>query len=166
MAKKIREEFKVVSLETAKLAKELGFDIATQKCYFDGELIKCKKSFMDLELSEDEYFAPAQVTLESWLRDKGYHIRIQPTYWGEFNEKTGKYEGMVIEFKTTMFDLNDIEHEGTEDNKFEDVGYKLHWIMEEDEDGEEDDRLFKTHAECLEASLQEIMKLIKKKDGI
>lgn len=163
MAKRVKEEFQVVSSETAKMANEIGFDIATQKRYLGK---KCRNVDMSLELIDDEYFAPAQVTLESWLRDKGYHIRIQPTYWGEFNENTGKYEGMVIEFKTTMFDLNDVEHEGTEENKFEDVGYKLHWIMEEDEDGEEDDKLFKTHAECLEASLQEIIKLIKKKDGI
>lgn len=163
MAKKIKEEFRVVSPETAKLAHELGFDIVTQKRYLGD---KCREVDMSLDLVDGEYFAPAQVTLESWLRDKGYHTRIEPTYWYKDDVRNGQYKGIVIEFKTTLFDMNDVEHDGTEEQNYEDVGYRLHWIMEEDEDGIEDDKLFETHAECLEASLQEIMKLIKKKDGI
>jgi len=57
-------EEQLISFETAKLAKEKGFEIKCNHYYFDdGKLIQHRTS-----IDDKEYYAPTQSLLQKWLR--------------------------------------------------------------------------------------------------
>jgi len=59
-------EERLISFETAKLAKEKGFEIKCNHYYFDdGKLIQHRTSIED-----NEYYTPTQSLLQKWLREK------------------------------------------------------------------------------------------------
>lgn len=80
-----------IKLETAKLAKEIGFDIETDKGYFNRG-IKELLLWTDCEHVKPEFgYAPTQYFLSDWLRNEfGYHILIIPTVTGDWTYKTIK----------------------------------------------------------------------------
>lgn len=60
----------LISLETAKLAKEAGFDWGTYESYMeDGKLIIAPIKFKNYEIRIDCYCAPTQSLLQKWLRE-------------------------------------------------------------------------------------------------
>lgn len=77
----------LVSFETAKLAKEKGFDVQTFDWYdYTGNY---HKGFYPHELHEcpryKEYYAPTQSLLQRWLRDKkNIDIAIVPLFTGVY----------------------------------------------------------------------------------
>ena len=72
-----------ITLETAKLAKQAGFDWRTYPHYQDiykDELLKAGLSG-NWNQYKDCCSAPTQSVLQKWLREeKGYHIYISHTY--------------------------------------------------------------------------------------
>ena len=54
-------EDQIISFETAKLAKEKGFNIDTEECYSDETKIT--------SVSYGDYLAPTQSLLQKWLRE-------------------------------------------------------------------------------------------------
>lgn len=83
-------EDQVVSFETAKLAKEKGFDISTNKywCnyYIDEPFNKWKLlPTEELSISFMEFAAPTQSLLQKWLRE--VHNLVITISLGLFSEK-------------------------------------------------------------------------------
>ena len=73
-------EEQLISFETAKLAKEKGFEKLCNFSYDEDEIItaNCEQAY--------NFVAPTQSLLQKWLREKhNFHICI----W--FNSLTGKY---------------------------------------------------------------------------
>src|SRR5574344_1986519 len=65
-----KKEGQYVSFETAKLAKEVGFDLLCKR-YFRNESITCKCNVpSNSNTIEGEYSQPTQTVLNDWLREK------------------------------------------------------------------------------------------------
>lgn len=65
---------KRISRDTAKLAKERGFDIPTPRFY--------------TRLNEEPFYIPSQSELQWWLREeRGWHVVIIPTVTGDWTYK-------------------------------------------------------------------------------
>ncbi len=75
----------LISFETAKLAKEKGFDLHTIDTFYqwDGSISLChSQSFRALEVqdkSRPECYAPTQSLLQKWLREE-HEIFVQVTW--------------------------------------------------------------------------------------
>jgi len=71
-------EEQLIKFETAKLAKEKGFDIKTLNVWADFKLVppKCREVSAS-ELFQNEYYAPTQSLLQKWLRDV-HNIEVEP----------------------------------------------------------------------------------------
>ena len=69
-----------ITFETAKLAKEKGFDFRTPDVWADYTGgVKCRKVNLTLKLTDNEYNAPTQSLLQKWLREKhDAYINITP----------------------------------------------------------------------------------------
>lgn len=61
-------EEKLISLETAKLAKEKGINIQSRDFYMGEKLIHCEN--IHFPLLEHEYYAPTQSLLQQYLWEK------------------------------------------------------------------------------------------------
>ena len=77
----------LTSFETAKLAKEVGFDECVLNHYYSTEGMNTGKDgdidmFMDdvknSEIEYDEYSAPTKSELQTWLREKGLIVTAVP----------------------------------------------------------------------------------------
>lgn len=90
-------EEKLVSFNTAKLAKEKGFDISTNKywCnyYIDEPFNKWKLlPTEELSISFMEFAAPTQSLLQKWLREvHNIHLVIKPRFKGDLNNPIVDY---------------------------------------------------------------------------
>lgn len=83
----------LISFETAKLAKEKGFEEKTDKGYHrhgTEEDFKPLLLWRDSEEGEPEFgYVPTQSLLQRWLREKyGYHICIIPTVTSSWTFKS------------------------------------------------------------------------------
>lgn len=122
----------LISIETAKLAKEKGFREITLRYwanYYEGEPKEKWKLMHSHEISLNwmEYAAPTQSLLQKWLRDEhGVFVLILPTI------------NMYFAFKVM------------------DIGVKIETPPCKDVDGTD----YATYEEALEAGLQEALKLI------
>ncbi len=84
-----------VSFDTAKLAKEKGFNLQLTSCYFyDWEYFKQKLSTSAIlknhNADDESYSAPTQSILQRWLRNK-YNIQVYVYSHTLRNEKWGDY---------------------------------------------------------------------------
>ena len=83
-------EEQLVSFETAKLAKEKGFNEQCLECYTDKETVYQNNNenilFTNTQLLTNFYSAPTQSLLQKWLREV-HMIRVYPTHStsGSFN---------------------------------------------------------------------------------
>jgi hypothetical protein len=100
-------EEKLISFETAKLAKEKGFNIPQAKGYY---------KHMDTQIvlwidpkDQDDFiaFAPTQALLQKWLREV-HTIDCTPAYTST-NEKTLCYDSMVYSDLFPDEELEDID---------------------------------------------------------
>jgi hypothetical protein len=75
----------LIKFETAKLAKEKGFDIPCENFYYT-EIFNTKKVRKTEELQkvhDKKYLAPTQSLLQKWLRDNfKYHVQVIRDYNG------------------------------------------------------------------------------------
>lgn len=122
----------LVSFETAKLAKEKGFDIKTYNYFMgSGKLFTWNepKNANDVDYTKELYSAPTQSLLQKWLREKhNIYIDIKSYYDTELDQAL--WENEIIDVKDYW-------------NFFSDNTY------------------YHTYEEALEAGLIEALKLIK-----
>ena len=122
----------LISFETAKLAKEKGFNIKIEQRFLGIEGYT-RKVYKDLEVLALEYCQPTQSTLQKWLRDVHNLYPFawcNASGWGWELEKTNGTHISIMDI--------DGDVEGTEP-----------------ESG-----MFKSYEEALEKGLQEALKLI------
>jgi hypothetical protein len=151
-------EKQLINFETAKLAKEKGFDIDASHFYVKHHKCKVfgiddygryypstntpKKLYnigQDAVLNiENVYFAPTQSLLQRWLRDK-YQIDVNPIC-------TYKENGFRLYHLGVIF-IND-------DNKIDTI------ILKEEESPYNSNKIFKSYEQALEKGLQIALKLI------
>jgi len=159
-----------VKFETAKLAKEKGFHIIPKTAYYDlesGALLHTQRhspNWHDMENQRSKccIIAPTQEQLHTWIRNHhGKTIRIHPVYYGVDDVRTGGYEFII-------YDMQDVDTEGTEKFDFNDVGFKLHFAWENDEDDSRtgDTIEFPTWEEAMEAALNMSLNLITVPDEV
>ena len=124
-------EEKLISLETAKLAKKKGFIHTQKKVYYNGELgYLTLDDLKDGKLVDNIEYAPTQSLLQKWLREKhGIHISL----------KTSVIVGSKDEVYYNVYLIDN-----TKDNRF----YPL-WEVEDS-----------AYEDALENGLLEALKLI------
>tara|TARA_R110000764_G_C10959916_1_gene378100 strand:+ start:745 stop:1164 length:420 start_codon:yes stop_codon:yes gene_type:complete len=134
----------LITFETAKLAKEKGFDIYCEWSYWEGSLThgvpgyplaleNDKHSDYDRYLSFPRHLAPTQSLLQKWLREvHNIQLCLQPIYGG--NKVDGKQIGWLC---YTPFQDEDF-------NKLPSISLSQY-----------------TYEEALEKGLQEALKLFK-----
>lgn len=149
----------LISLETAKLAKEKGFDLCEdgRKTYFShdiwnkwlypfedefyySEIYKSTKEIgfalndvYPIPLYEPYYIAPTQSLLQKWLREK-FHIIVEVCFVGGKTRKTAWFDYIIY----------------VPDNLLEKIPDNTELAMK-----------FKIYEEALEVGLQKALKLIK-----
>lgn len=97
--------------------------------------------------------APTYDIVFDWFEKKhGLVYRRTPTYWCKDDTRNGQYEVLVM-------DLKDMDHKGTKEFKFKDVGYQIHFI--EEETGV--DKLFKTVHQANLACVKKMIEIIKER---
>lgn len=98
----------LISFETAKLAKEKGFWIASYKCYnktgflndtCNDEAVSFKYDYRTLP-SNDKYLAPTQSLLQAWLREEHNIIVNLIPYEDEIPECEGDIRQTLWEDET------------------------------------------------------------------
>jgi hypothetical protein len=70
---------KIVSFETAKLAKQKGFNITCDKGYYitGGNIVNDPVVMLTYENERDFYYSPTQSLLQKWLRENhNLHITV------------------------------------------------------------------------------------------
>lgn len=78
----IFETMKLVTFETAKLAKENGFDIWTENMFYgDGEEFIAAHEVIKFENNDKSYFRPTQDQLQDWLETKNRYLSIAPEFY-------------------------------------------------------------------------------------
>jgi hypothetical protein len=72
-----------ISFETAKLAKEKGFNVPCRRYYRGSDIIISECNFpINSNSSDDEYSQPTQELLARWLREiYGINVQIIFIYW-------------------------------------------------------------------------------------
>lgn len=145
----------LVSFETAKLAKQKGFNWLCYHHYdninlvanyvengsstdveFRADLEDLLENYNSKHLIGEFYSAPTQSLLQRWLREEyGIHINIQKLY--QCNVSPAVFEGWHIYVAGKTFEIR----------------YDINDILI--------DKTFSTYEEALEAGLQEGLKLIK-----
>ena len=102
----------LINFETAKLAKEKGFNIYQNHQYGQSGAIYYY-SLYQCKLFGDVYYAPSQSLLQKWLRDKcKLHIEIQlgkDDYQIFYNYRIDKIE-FVKNYVTDYLSLNEIHN--------------------------------------------------------
>lgn len=140
----------LVSFETAKLAKEKGFDIEIYSYFWDDDGDVCEIDEKDaLDSFEDNwnndtkysdyYSRPTQSLLQKWLRDI-HNIDVQPVC--NYHYKLGKQYYLGIIFTNT-------------DKKVDTI-----IIKETDKFLDTINRHYNSYEEALEKGLQEALKVI------
>lgn len=131
----------LVSFETAKLAKEKGFDLLTEYYYYNGkEGYATKQGInkarpLNRNIYDFQYTAPTQSLLQKWLREKHkIEFGIEALYNGDYG----------INFYTVK------NGKLANEKKWSDL---LDHIYKFD--------VFKIYEEAFEVALQEALKLIK-----
>lgn len=88
METQIAEDF--VSFETAKLLKEKGFDVITEKCYILDNTglcaVKIGQIFNGSPQGKHEIAAPTLQMAVKWLRKKGFYINCTISYDSTYDE--------------------------------------------------------------------------------
>ena len=131
---------KLIGFETAKLAKEKGFDWMSyfyeDGCFFD-EWLVYEDSQIDIIRV---VLRPTQSLLQRWLREVHFTF-INIAIYKEYEDCKTTYDYAITDLNNP-YDINDNE------------------IFEEDY-GNTEDRLFKTYEDALEKAIQQALKLIK-----
>ena len=92
-------EEQLITLETAKLAKEKGFNIVTECFYNKGSGLKIQSDSL-LRLGEDVIEAPTQSLLQKWLREThNLHVSAFPVFSNRWFPTIRKFNEFT-EFKT------------------------------------------------------------------
>lgn len=131
----------LISFETAKLAKEKGFNEPQFNGYLNEQLEKYTSKSTHEQCIEEYYLAPTQGLLQKWLRDI-YNIEVDVmryTYSG------GEYQGKCYMWAIDKYDPN--YNPETEDP----------WILETRESQGYD---FKVYEEALEEGLYQALLLV------
>lgn len=111
----------LISFETAKLAKEVKFDLYTQNSYWNGELTRDTPGYplengitsQDNYWNFERYYAPTQSLLQKWLREThNIHISID-TNWSLENI------GFIFYIKSNIKDVEMSERFNTYEEAFE-----------------------------------------------
>lgn len=126
----------IVKYETAKLAKEKGFNIYQEQQYSQDTINKTilrNYSLSQCKLYNDMFYAPSQSLLQKWLRDNDLFIKVSVITYSE--DFTIKYSVDIISLEENLYTLGERIYHGFD--------------------------LFKTYEEALEEGLIQGLKLIK-----
>lgn len=138
----------LISFETAKLAKEKGFDIPTKYHYPSNNLdfslqdiclITNWNNFSDMSGDTDYQSAPTQSLLQKWLREK-HKLFINIAIFKRDDTEPIEYDFAITDLNNP-YDINDCE-----------IFLEDYSVLE--------GRNFKTYEEALEKGLFEALKLI------
>ena len=143
-------EEQLISYETAKLAKEKGFDEKVYREYDKSGYLRCTSKSADVVLGpydellkSTEYPAPTQSLLQKWLREvHNCFIDILPHRDGDSKNKQWKSKKDVFWSVEVDYYGKNFEIELTDDSDFT-------------------QHFNKTYEEALEIGLQEALKLIR-----
>lgn len=89
-------EEQLISFETAKLAKEKGFNINTKHWYDQTEVLNPVKGARGAMMYENIGYAPTQSLLQKWLREV-HNIHIDIPFYHSLNES--KPFGLFMDMK-------------------------------------------------------------------
>jgi hypothetical protein len=84
----------LISFETAKLAKEKGFNIQTRPFYVEGRIFDFTPIHEDVQSADNAHWCPTQSLLQKWLREK-YHIIVEPRFIGGKTTATAWYDYVI-----------------------------------------------------------------------
>jgi len=142
MNDKIIEE-KIINFETAKLAKNFGFDLECYYAYNNEKNLELALDFIgeykftinDIDNANNNYYksllAPSQFLLQTWLREKyKFHVCIETLFDHEIYGQKDKWKFTITHLNSAAYYDNLNEYDSYE--------------------------------ECLEAGLQKALTLIKK----
>jgi len=139
---------KLVEFNTAKLAKEKGFDLDVYDAFVDEMPYRCPltEQFNRIDFPLKAISRPTQSELQAWLREK-HRVHVSANPWRDDMHDAYKEEipeeGFQILYEGNVVDVND------DWNTFSDFSY------------------YHSHEECLEDVLIEGLKLLKdKKDEL
>lgn len=137
-------EEQLISFETAKIAKEKGFDEKVYREYDKSGYLRCTSKSADVVLGpydellkSTEYPAPTQSLLQKWLREVHNIIVTSKPYQDDVSNETDE----DIEFQTLW------------ENEILDVKDSYNIFS--------DNTFYHSYEEALEIGLQESLKLIK-----
>jgi hypothetical protein len=99
-------EEKLITIETAELAKSKGFNIPVDgRYYWDPEYLKVllsKQGIGKCNNTEESISAPTQSLLQKWLREElGINVFIVPAL------KEGHYEWLIMDDNETTFECDE-----------------------------------------------------------
>ena len=84
----------LITFETAKLAKEKGFNIPHRGFNHIGEVHPFQESYIEKYLNIQYYYAPTQSLLQKWLREvHNLHIGVEPE---TFNPETDYISEIIM----------------------------------------------------------------------
>tara|TARA_R110002074_G_scaffold82630_2_gene184588 strand:- start:181 stop:666 length:486 start_codon:yes stop_codon:yes gene_type:complete len=158
-------ENEFIPYEEARLLKGLGFNEPCLRYYWEGatelmgnntspktnwELTDLSNS--DLKGLEGTVFmtAPLYQQAFEWFRDRGYSVRIEPTYWSRDDVRNGKYKAIIT-------NQNDIIHEDEVTREDDDIGYDM--IFMDSKDGT--DKMYDTYRNAELTCLKKLIELNK-----
>ena len=159
MDNEIRHVDRIVEFNTAVIAKEKGFNMVQTlyEYHTSGKLIN------DRDFIPHDYnirgliSAPTQSQVQSWLRSEhGIVIISYPCYWGKDDIRNGMWE-------VKLYFMDDVEHEGTKEHDFNDVGYTTKFLECDDPDSEDwlMHNMYDTYEDGIEAALVYALNKIK-----
>ena len=130
----IEEEY--ISFETAKLAKEKGFDIPTRYGFSERRSLVRVDTSDNWNQDKELYSRPTQSLLSRWLREK-YGLYVCPFIGRDYSEDA---DGEICDkWEAWYFDIFDARGEAIFHNE---------------------DNCYDTYEEAMEAGLQEALKMI------
>jgi hypothetical protein len=127
----------LISFETAKLAKEKGFDIKTKHWYDQTTTLNPVRGARGAMCYDNVGYAPTQSLLQKWLRE------IHKIYVASYHDLNPKHDGII--YYTCWGFINDPSDEKLAYNPLGGYDEFSGW---------------KTYEEALEFGLQESLKLI------
>jgi hypothetical protein len=104
----ITEDF--VSVETAKLLREKGFDEPCNHYYDYAQRLQfCDSELSDSELSSDdeEYLAPTQQKACKWLREV-HHWHIFVPKWEDVEYMPGEWEETMVGYQYVIINIGEV----------------------------------------------------------
>lgn len=160
-------EEQLISFETAKLAKEKGFNVSVPKYYRSDE--KLIVNFEDSEGNEREYYFDADDFEENWNKegwvvskdgDMCFGCRMDnKNYFIPYSAPT---QSLLQKWLREAHDINMYIEPIWSDSKKDKTEY-IPWVLyRKDEEilQDEEPRYFNTYEEALEIGLQEALKMI------